>query len=73
MWMKVIDSDSLHTAACPNIALWLPCTVLGRFLHALNGFVLAKYGMRHSISDYWIYEFAKACAAAVGLASCLPA
>lgn len=36
------------------------CTaVLGRFVHALNGFVLAKYGMQHKVSDYHVYEFAK--------------
>jgi len=33
--------------------------VLGRFVFALNQFVLDKYGMQHQVSDYWVYEFAK--------------
>eukprot|EP00775_Hariotina_reticulata_P008207 gene8207-8398_t len=33
--------------------------VLGRFVHALNKFCKEEYGMDYSVSDYWIYEFAK--------------
>lgn len=34
-------------------------TVLGRFLHKLNGFCKDEYGLDVDISDYHVYEFAK--------------
>ena len=40
-----------------------PRTVLGRFLHSLNTFCREQYGMRYDVSDYWVYDFAKVCAA----------
>ncbi|KAJ9530448.1 hypothetical protein QJQ45_012424 [Haematococcus lacustris] len=33
--------------------------VLGRFVFALNHFCKDRYGMHHTVSDYWVYEFAK--------------
>jgi hypothetical protein len=33
--------------------------VLGRFVYALNKFCKEEYGMDYSVSDYWVYEFAK--------------
>lgn len=33
--------------------------VLGRFLHSLNQFCHEEYDMRYSVSDYWVYDFAK--------------
>jgi hypothetical protein len=41
-----------------NGFLCLPA-VLGRFVFALNVFCKEKYGLHHSVSDYWVYEFAK--------------
>lgn len=34
-------------------------SVLGRFLHKLNGFCKDEYGLDVDISDYHVYEFAK--------------
>lgn len=33
--------------------------MLGRFLHSLNQFCHEAYDMRYSVSDYWVYDFAK--------------
>lgn len=54
-------------AMCPPLTLHLSLrrapppmpAVLGRFVHTLNAFCKEKYGMEHSVSDYWVYEFAK--------------
>jgi hypothetical protein len=40
--------------------------VLGRFVHALNGFCRDEYGWEYDVSDYWIYEYAKVCAGQAG-------
>lgn len=34
--------------------------MLGRFLHSLNKFCLEEYGMRYDVTDYHVYDFAKA-------------
>lgn len=36
------------------------CTVLGRFVFALNKYCKEEYGMDLAVTDYWVYEFAKA-------------
>lgn len=36
-----------------------PHTVLGRFLHSLNGYVAEAHGIDVSLADYHVYEFAK--------------
>ena len=43
----------------PIIIIAIASTVLGRFVHALNGFVADAYGMRYGVDDYWVYEYAK--------------
>ncbi len=47
--------DQLHCST-PNLASF---AVLGRFLHSLNQFCHDEYDMRYSVSDYWVYDFAK--------------
>ncbi|EFN53768.1 hypothetical protein CHLNCDRAFT_10527, partial [Chlorella variabilis] len=44
--------------------------VLGRFLHSLNQFCREAYGLRYDVSDYWVYDFAKARARRGMWASC---
>jgi hypothetical protein len=58
----VVEHKQTHMSMCGHKLICLPLfavAVLGRFVFALNEFCAKKYGMQHSVSDYWIYEFAK--------------
>ncbi|GBF87802.1 NLI interacting factor-like phosphatase [Raphidocelis subcapitata] len=47
-------------AAAPRLRVAVDVDeVLGRFVHALNGYCSETYGMRYGVVDYWVYEYAK--------------
>ena len=56
---RIEKKNSTSTSTSIKKISFFKKTVLGRFLHKLNGFCKDEYGLDVDISDYHVYEFAK--------------